>query len=248
MRYFIELSFKGTRYHGWQSQPNAISVQMHIEKALSILAHKQVNITGAGRTDSGVHARGFVAHFDWEVPIAHKKDFLYKLNALVPEDIAIHDVYEVVGDAHARFSAISRSYKYTITSKKDPFMLDFSWYMSSHLDLTLMNKACEVLKSYDDFTSFSKLHSDVKNNRCIIISASWLSDNDHMIFEITANRFLRNMVRSIVGTMVDIGKHKLDIPAFKSIIEGKNRSLAGFSVPPQGLTLYDVQYPDNIRL
>lgn len=248
MRYFIELSFKGTRYHGWQSQPNAISVQTHIEKALSILAHNQISITGAGRTDSGVHARGFVAHFDLEDSISNKKDFLYKMNALIPEDIAIHDVYEVMGDAHARFSAISRSYKYTITSKKDPFMLDFSWYISSQLDLKLMNEACEVLKSYDDFTSFSKLHSDVKNNRCLIRSASWQSDNDHVMFDITANRFLRNMVRSIVGTMVDIGKHKLDIPAFKFIIEGKNRNLAGFSVPPQGLMLYDIKYPDNIRL
>lgn len=248
MRYFIELSFKGTQYHGWQSQPNAITIQKCIEKALSVILHQSVSVTGAGRTDTGVHARNYIAHFDIEAPIIEMKDLIYKMNALIPTDISIHDIFEVLPDAHARFSALSRSYRYVITMRKDPFLIDFSWYLPVQLNLPLMNLACEVLKEHDDFTSFSKLHTDVKNNRCIISSASWTQYQHQLTFEITANRFLRNMVRSVVGTMIDVGKQKINLDTFRSIIEGKNRRLAGLSVPPQGLVLYDIQYPANLKL
>ncbi len=248
MRYFIELSFKGTHYHGWQSQPNAITIQKCVEKALSIISHSHISVTGAGRTDTGVHARNYMAHFDIDAPIVDVKNFIYKMNALVPADISIHDIFEVLPDAHARFSALSRSYRYVITMRKDPFLIDFSWYLPMQLNLPLMNTACEVLKEYDDFTSFSKLHTDVKNNRCLITSATWTLHQYQLIFDITANRFLRNMVRSVVGTMIEVGKQKINIAAFRSIIEGKNRSLAGLSVPPQGLELYDIQYPANLKL
>jgi tRNA pseudouridine38-40 synthase len=248
-RYFIEMSFKGTNYHGWQNQPNAITVQAEIEKALATLTREDIKTTGAGRTDTGVHAQFFVAHFDTTSHLLdNKSDYLYKINALLPQDIAIYNIYPVKPDAHARYSAISRTYKYTIRQVKDPFGLDFSWYYSGTLNIAAMNKAANKLMDYSDFTSFSKLHSDVKTNNCQILEAIWSTDGDHLIFTIRSNRFLRNMVRSIVGTMIDIGRGKLNMDDLTRILDGRNRNLAGFSAPAQGLAHVHVQYPEDIEI
>jgi tRNA pseudouridine38-40 synthase len=190
-----------------------------------------------------------VAHFDTLSPLPENtRDFIYKMNAVLPGDIAIVNVCAVMPDDHARYSAISRTYQYTICRVKDPFTPELSWYYSLPLDMEAMNQAALLLKGYTDFTSFSKLHSDVKNNHCGILDATWSEEGTFMIFTIRANRFLRNMVRSIVGTMTDIGRGKLDMPGFKAVIEGKNRNLAGFSVPPQGLSLFEITYPAHIKL
>jgi len=247
MRYFIDLSFKGTLYHGWQNQPNALSVQECVEKALSVLLHTAIKVTGAGRTDAGVHARSYTAHFDTDLPIENTLNFAYQMNALLPRDISFHAIYQVMPEAHARFSAVSRTYEYTICNVKDPFFTEFSWYYPMALNTGTMNAACEILKGYNDFTSFSKLHSDVKNNICSIHEAYWKEQKTTLIFTIKANRFLRNMVRSIVGTMIDAGRGKITLNDFRTIIEDKNRNLAGLSVPAQGLVLTDIQYPDEIK-
>lgn len=245
-RYFIQLSFRGTTFHGWQSQPNATSVQKQIEQALQTLLRENTVITGAGRTDTGVHARLFVAHFDTANPLpANAKYFIYKMNALLPGEIAIQDIYPVKPDAHARYSAISRTYKYNINQLKDPLVTEYSWHYASPLDVASMNQAALRLLEYTDFTSFSKLHTDVSNNICTISKAEWTRESGQLIFTITANRFLRNMVRAIVGTMIEIGRGKITIEGFCSIIEGRNRNLAGFSVPAKGLMLYHIQYDDN---
>jgi tRNA pseudouridine38-40 synthase len=248
-RYFIEITFKGTNYHGWQLQPNATSVQAEIEKALKTLTRTDISATGAGRTDTGVHARFFTAHFETDSHLPENSDdFLYKMNALLPQDIAIQDIYPVKPEAHARYSAISRTYKYTISRVKNPFCSETSWYYSVPVDIAAMNEAAVKLIAYTDFTSFCKLHSDVKNNNCHIYEALWTIDKDQLDFVIRGNRFLRNMVRSIVGTMIDIGRGKLDLDDFISIIEGRNRSLAGFSAPAEGLALIHIQYPDNLKI
>jgi tRNA pseudouridine38-40 synthase len=248
-RYFIEISFKGTNYHGWQNQPNARSVQSEIERTLSTLVRTPIKITGAGRTDTGVHALFFVAHFDTDSHLpTYKNDFLYKINALLPQDIAIHDIYPVKPDAHARYSAISRTYKYTISRVKNPFGVELSWYYTYPVDVTLMNMAAGELIKYADFTSFSKLHSDVNNNICNLFEAHWLASGNQLVFTIRGNRFLRNMVRAIVGTMIDLGRGKFNIGDFTQIIESRNRNMAGFSVPAHGLALVHVQYPEDIKL
>jgi tRNA pseudouridine38-40 synthase len=248
-RYFIEITFKGTNYHGWQLQPNATSVQAEIEKALKTLTRTDISATGSGRTDTGVHARFFIAHFETDSHLPENSDdFLYKMNALLPQDIAIQDIYPVKPEAHARYSAISRTYKYTISRVKNPFCSETSWYYSVPVDIAAMNEAAVKLIAYTDFTSFCKLHSDVKNNNCHIYEALWTIDKDQLDFVIRGNRFLRNMVRSIVGTMIDIGRGKLDLDDFISIIEGRNRSLAGFSAPAEGLALIHIQYPDNLKI
>jgi tRNA pseudouridine38-40 synthase len=247
-RYFIEISFKGTHYHGWQLQPNALSVQAEIEKALVTLTREAIKTTGAGRTDTGVHARFFVAHFDTTFQLPDSiSDYLYKINALLPKDIAVHNIYPVKPDAHARYSAISRTYKYTISRVKDPFNLELSWYYACPLNIPLMNKAACMLLDYADFTSFSKLHSDAGTYNCQLVEALWSADGDQLIFTIRSNRFLRNMVRSIVGTMIDLGRGKLNLEDITRIVEGKNRCLAGFSAPAQGLALVHVEYPGDIR-
>ena len=248
-RFFMELSFKGTNYHGWQSQPNASSVQSEIEKAMQTILHEDIKTTGAGRTDTGVHARFYVAHFDTDHILPLKRnDFLYKMNAVLPPEIAVSNVYPVKPESHARFSAISRTYNYYISKVKDPFLPEFSWYYSLPLDIAIMNEASAILLEYDDFTSFSKLHSDVNNNLCKVFEAGWSRNENQLIFTIRANRFLRNMMRSIVGTMIDIGKGKTSLEAFRMIIEGKDRSLAGFSVPSQGLILAHIVYTNDIIL
>jgi tRNA pseudouridine38-40 synthase len=246
-RYFIEISFKGTNYHGWQVQPNASSVQAEIEKVLSILTRDAIEITGAGRTDTGVHARFYVAHFDLDAELLKDmQNFIYQMNALLPHDIAIQNIQQVKPEAHARYSAISRTYLYTISKLKTPFDMEFSWHYSVPLDVALMNEAAEMIMKHTDFTSFCKLHSGVKTNICHIYEALWTETPEQITFIIRGNRFLRNMVRALVGTMIDLGRNKLKIEDFSRILEGKNRNLAGFSAPAHGLALIHIQYPANI--
>lgn len=242
MRYFLRLSYNGAEFHGWQVQPNAISVQSTIENALRLIMRRPISIVGAGRTDTGVNARLMYAHFDYEYNIADKKKLINSLNRLVGKNIAIYDIIEVADDAHARFDAISRTYKYFVTHEKSPFYYPFSWYCPHKLDYDLMNQACKILKQYVDFTSFSKLHTDVKTNNCRIDEAYWQKENDMMVFTIKADRFLRNMVRAIVGTLIDVGRGKITLENFERIILEKNRCSAGTSMPPQALFLWNVEY------
>ena len=245
-RYFIDLSYKGTSYHGWQIQPNAISIQEVLTKAFSTILREEIDITGAGRTDTGVHALNYIAHFDSLNPdLNNNESFVYKINSFLPRDIVIHSIHKVDNNAHARFDATSRTYKYYIHQKKDPFLQDTSYYYIHKLDVDLMNKAAKILFDYTDFTSFSKLHTDVKTNNCKILEAKWEKDDHKFVFNITADRFLRNMVRAIVGTLLDIGRKKIDLEEFKNIIQQKNRSNAGVSAPAHGLFLIDIKYPEN---
>ncbi len=247
MRYFIELSYNGKPYHGWQIQPNAITVQEELEKALSLLLRQNIKIKGAGRTDTGVHALQMFAHFDIDKPVETAK-LVNKLNAFLPQDIAIRQIRQVTADAHARFDALSRSYKYYIHRYKQPFLYDRSWYFTKDLDVKLMNKAANILLLYDDFKSFSKTHTDVKTYICRIDEARWDVTDNQLVFSITADRFLRNMVRAIVGTLVDVGLHKISEADFVKIIEAGDRQQAGFSVPAHALFLTQITYPDNIFL
>lgn len=247
MRYFIELAYYGGNYHGWQNQPNAISVQSKLELALSTLLGDEISIVGAGRTDTGVHAKHMVAHFDTESNFKTSK-LIYKLNSFLPSDIAIYDIYKVKPDAHARFDAISRTYQYKIATYKNPFLSGLAHEFYLPLDVKLMNEACKLLSTYNDFQCFSKTHTDVKTYYCKIIKAVWIeTDNHQLIFEITADRFLRNMVRAIVGTMINIGQEKLTIEDLHSIIKSKDRANAGFSAPACGLYLTEVTYPETIK-
>ena len=245
MRYFAELSYKGTNYHGWQIQPNAKTVQETIENNLYKLLRTKINIIGCGRTDTGVHSSFFVMHFDYEKTI-DEKQLTYKLNKVLPHDIAIHKIYEVNQDAHARFDAISRTYQYFIQTEKNPFNKEFSYYYTQALDLDLMNEAANKLFNYTDFTSFSKLHTDVFTNNCKIMNVKWEKTNNQLIFTIKADRFLRNMVRAIVGTLIEVGKKKISIKEFCEIIESKNRCKAGTSVPGEALFLSHIEYPKKI--
>ncbi len=247
MRYFLELSYNGTPYHGWQVQPNAISVQEVIEKALSTLLRIRVQIVGAGRTDTGVHAKQIMAHFDVEKELEtyHLK---YKLNSILPPQIAIHDVYKVDNDAHARFDATSRAYEYHITLHKDPFALKAAYYMKrSSLNVDAMNEAAKLLLNYTNFKCFSKSKTDVKTYNCTITKAYWKQEGGRLVFTIEANRFLRNMVRAIVGTLIEIGEEKIPIDNIHDIIESQDRGKAGYSVPAHGLYLIKVGYPQSIR-
>jgi tRNA pseudouridine38-40 synthase len=248
-RFFVTLSYNGLNYVGWQIQPNGASVQQTVQDALSVILRESVAITGAGRTDAGVHARGMVAHFDWEGDAFSPVDLVHKLNNLLPKEISVSHIRPVKPDAHARFSALSRTYSYHITTQKDPFLYGLTCRIHSEPDLQLMNALCDVLKEYRDFTSFSKLHTDVKTNLCRIESARWEQKEDHMYtFTITADRFLRNMVRAIVGTLLEAGRGRLDERGFRRIIEAKNRSVAGDSAPGHALFLEEVAYPDDIWL
>ena len=242
MRYFIKLAYKGTNYFGWQYQPDAISVQETLNKALSTLLKTNIDILGAGRTDSGVHAKEMFAHFDYETEIDTQK-IVYKLNSFLPKDIAIFDLIKVHDDAHARFDATKRTYEYHIHTKKNAFESDDSWYYSLPLDVEKMNEACKILFEYTDFECFSKTHTDVNTFNCKIFEANWKQNEDKLVFTIAADRFLRNMVRAIVGTMINIGLGKVSLNDFRKIIESKNRSKAGFSVPAHGLYLTKIEYP-----
>ncbi|MCM4154779.1 tRNA pseudouridine(38-40) synthase TruA [Gramella sp. AN32] len=245
MRYFIELSYFGKAYHGWQNQPNAISVQQMIEESLSKVLRNKIEITGAGRTDAGVHAKQMFAHFDFTEKL-DEEILVYKLNSMLPKDIAIANIFEVTEDAHARFDAVSRSYAYQIIQKKSAFEFGNSWFVNQELDIEKMNEASDVLLNYKDFKSFSKTRTDVKTFDCDITEAKWISEEDHLIFTISADRFLRNMVRAIVGTLVEIGQNKYPVAHMKEVIESKDRSIAGASVPAHGLYLTGITYPDSI--
>lgn len=248
MRYFIRLSYNGAAFHGWQSQPNAISVQQCIEEALATILRHPTPITGAGRTDTSVHAREMYAHFDTDTEIADKRAFLNGLNRLCGHDIALLDLISVHSDAHARFDATSRTYKYFVTFEKSPFLSPLSWHSPSALDVEAMNEAARILLDTEDFTSFAKLHSDARTNICDVTHAEWSEWHNSygtpgIVFTITADRFLRNMVRAVVGTLVDVGRRKLSLEGFREIIQKKNRCSAGTSMPPQALFLWRVEYP-----
>ena len=242
MRYFIYFSYDGTNYHGWQIQPNANSVQEELQKALTTLLRKDVEVVGAGRTDTGVHARFMAAHFDYDTQVdCHQ--LKYKLNRLLPRDIAVTKIEHVADDMHARFSAVSRTYRYYVTTSKDPFNRNYSWQTHFELDFALMNEAAALLRDYDDFGAFCKSHSDVKTTLCDVMYAKWhQTSDDSWYFEITANRFLRNMVRAVVGTLVEVGRHRMTIDDFRKVIEGKKRTEAGESMPGHALFLERVEY------
>ncbi|MCR5678860.1 MAG: tRNA pseudouridine(38-40) synthase TruA [Prevotella sp.] len=243
MRYFITLSYDGTRFHGWQVQPNGTTVQEELQHALSLLLRCDIQVTGAGRTDAGVHASKMVAHFDSPEAV-DPRQLTYKLNRLLPQDIAIQHIEPVADDAHARFSATSRTYYYYIHTSKAPFLRHYSCHYHQPLDFAAMNQAAALLLHYDDFGAFCKSHADVKTTLCHVTKAQWTQlTPDSWRFEITANRFLRNMVRAIVGTLVDVGRHRLTIDQFQHVIEGKRRTDAGESMPANALFLTDITYP-----
>lgn len=242
MRYFITLSFDGTAYHGWQIQPHSVSVQEELQKALSILLRMPVEVVGAGRTDTGVHARKMVSHFDINAELDCQQ-LVYKLNKLLPRDIAVQHVEQVSDDMHARFSAKSRTYHYYVHLGKNPFLRSYSWQLYGNPDFELMNKAALVLMEYMDFTSFSKVNTDTKTNDCTITEAHWDRVGEgQWRFTITANRFLRNMVRAIVGTLMEVGRGRMTIEQLRQVIEAKDRCRAGDSVPGNALFLVDVKY------
>lgn len=246
-RFFIYLAYNGGNYCGWQIQPNGISVQEAIERSLAILLRVPTPIVGAGRTDAGVHARLMVAHFDSEQENLDLDLLAKKLNSLLPRDISIYKIVEVKKDAHARFDATSRLYRYYITTSKDPFMHHLKYKVHGELNIESMNRCANLLFDYEDFTSFSKLHTDVKTNNCEIMLAQWerISVTDY-VFTIKANRFLRNMVRSIVGTLLEVGRNKLDESDMRRIIEAKDRGQAGSSVPGHALFLEEIEYTNEI--
>jgi tRNA pseudouridine38-40 synthase len=246
-RYFIFISYKGTSYHGWQIQPNSITVQKILDDALSVILRENITTTGAGRTDTGVHAMIFCAHFDSISPdLISIGNVVYRLNRYLPKDISVSSIIKVIPEANARFSAISRTYKYFISRIKDPFFDNSSWFLHGSLNAETMNEACQVLLKHSDFTSFSKLDSGAKTNFCKIYYAAWEETENRLVFTIKADRFLRNMVRAIVGTMVDLGFNKLTVKEFDNIILAKDRCRAGKSAPAKGLFLTDIQYPEEI--
>ncbi len=248
-RYFIFISYKGTSYHGWQLQPNSVTVQKILDEALCVILNEKISTIGAGRTDAGVHALLFCAHFDSISPdLLTTGNIIFRLNQFLPADISVNSLKKVVPDSNARYSAISRTYKYYISRIKDPFFDSSSWYVHGMMDITSMNEACQILFKYSDFTSFSRLHSGAKSNICKIYGAAWEETENRLVFTIKADRFLRNMVRAIVGTMVDIGFKKLDLQEFENIIQANDRCKAGKSAPAKGLFLADIEYPEEIYI
>ncbi|GAB3651819.1 tRNA pseudouridine(38-40) synthase TruA [Echinicola sediminis] len=244
-RYFLELAYKGTHYHGWQLQPNARTVQEEINKALATILREKVETMGSGRTDTGVHGKQQFLHFDVEGAL-ERKNFLKKVNAVLPKDISIYDLKEVNPEAHARFDAVWRSYEYYISLRKNPFEEELSWHCFYRLDVERMNEAAALLLRHRDFECFSKVKTEVNHFECEIKTAFWEQKEHHLIFHITANRFLRGMVRAIVGTLVEVGTGKLGVEEFQSILESKNRGNAGAAAPPRGLYLSEVSYPIEI--
>lgn len=243
MRYFIHLAYDGTRYHGWQIQPNGISVEGEIEQRLSTLLRHSVDIVGAGRTDAGVHARHMVAHFDIEEECDNEQ-LCYRLNRMMPPDICIYKIERVADDMHARFSATLRTYHYYISTKRNPFTRQYTWLCHYNLDFELMNQAAKMLMEYKDFASFCKSHTDVKTTLCNVTEARWIKGDKEgeYFFRIKANRFLRNMVRAVVGTLVEVGRHRLSPDDFRNVIEGKKRTMAGESMPANALFLEKIEY------
>lgn len=247
MRYFMRLAYNGANFHGWQTQPNATTVQETIEHAMSTVLRKPISITGAGRTDAGVNAAMMIAHFDCDSMPEDTAPLVRSLNSLLGKNIAIYTIFKVDDDAHARFDATSRTYKYFAHTVKSPFIYPLSWQCNPKLDFDKMNEAAKVLLQYTDFTSFSKLHTDVATNNCRITHAQWEPEGKQMVFTITADRFLRNMVRAIVGTLVDVGMGKITKSDFCRIIEQKDRCCAGTSMPGHALFLWDITYPFEIK-
>ena len=246
-RYFIFISFKGTYYHGWQIQPNSVTVQKILDEALCVVLNEKISTIGAGRTDTGVHASFFCAHFDSISPdLLTLGNLIFRLNQYLPVDISVNSIKKVFPDANARYSAVSRTYKYYISRIKDPFLDSSSWYLYGKIEVIEMNKACRIIFNHLDFTSFSRLHSGTKSNICKIYDAGWKESDNRLIFTIKADRFLRNMVRAIVGTMVEIGSGKMDLKEFEEIILAKDRCKAGKSAPAKGLFLVDIEYPEEI--
>lgn len=241
MRYFIELAYKGTNYHGWQIQPDADSVQETLNKALSTLLKSTIDLVGAGRTDTGVHAKQMFAHFDFDNEI-DSKQLVHKLNSFLPKDIVIFDITKVADASHARFDATKRTYEYHIHIMKDAFENDSSFQYQIPLNIDKMNEACQILFEHNNFECFSKVNTDVHTFNCVIFEANWKQEANKIVFTISADRFLRNMVRAIVGTMINIGTGKINLSDFEKIIESKDRSQAGFSVPAHGLYLTKIEY------
>jgi tRNA pseudouridine38-40 synthase len=247
-RYFLELAYNGTDFHGWQMQDNALSVQQEISEKLRTILQAEIPVTGCGRTDAGVHASQFFAHFDTDKLTMDTGLFVHKLNTMLPESIAIYNIQQVQNDAHARFDAIKRSYQYFISTRKNPFNSDRSYQFNVALDINAMNKACELLLGEKDFGCFCKANADNHTDICTVHHANW-EQNEHMItFNVTANRFLRNMVRAIVGTLLDVGQGRTTLEEFEVILASKDRSEAGRSVPAHGLFLSRVEYPINTFL
>lgn len=245
MRYFIQFAYFGKAYHGWQNQPNAITVQQVLEEGLSMLLRSKVAVVGAGRTDAGVHAKDMFAHFDFK-EIESPTDLAHRLNNYLPADVAIKSIVKVSDDAHARFDALERTYEYWIVQEKNPFYIETAHYIWTSLDVEAMNKAASILMEYEDFECFSKSHTDVKTYLCKLKNAVWEQKEDTLVFTITADRFLRNMVRAIVGTLLEVGLKKIAPEAIREIIKSKDRSRAGVSVPAKGLYLTKVLYPEKI--
>lgn len=245
-RYFIELAFNGTNFHGWQIQPGAVTVQETLNHSIGILVRQPVNLVGCGRTDSGVHASHFVAHVDVQEEIADCHQLAGRLNRFIGNSIRIDRIIRVDPDSHARFHALSRTYHYLISPNKTAFMNDFSWNLSIPLDVEAMNAVCGLFTGRHDFTSFSKLHTDVKTNWCEVYEAGWTEESGLLVFRIRSNRFLRNMVRAMVGTLVEVGKGRLDYSGVKGILDAQDRSKAGMSVPAKGLFLTRVEYAPEI--
>jgi len=247
-RYFIQLSYNGTAYHGWQVQENTPdTVQQVINETLSKILNEPIAVTGCGRTDTGVHAKDFYAHFDCtkEGLEANAEKWMHKFNAVLPHDIAISSVLAVHAQASSRFDAVRRTYQYIMINKKDPFMIDGAYYLFGNMDLVKMNEAAKKLFDYTDFSCFSKSNTQTFTNNCKVTQAEWKEVEGRLVFTISADRFLRNMVRAIVGTLLEVGTGKLSVDGFKEVIESKNRSNAGFSVPACGLYLTKVEYPQN---
>lgn len=267
MRFFIYLAYNGANYHGWQNQPNAISVQEEIERALSTILRQPVAITGAGRTDAGVHARLMVAHFDYSLPLPETAEWsadearlwgaqlTFKMNGFLPEAISIYKIVPVRADAHARFDATSRRYEYWVTTVKNPYAANLLTFTHFQLDYPLMNQAAALLLEETDFASFCKAHTDVKTTLCDVRKAYWeqrpcpfLPDVQCWVFTIEADRFLRNMVRAVVGTLYQVGRGLMTPAEMREVVRSKNRCAAGMSMPAEGLYLVDITYPESLFL
>lgn len=257
MRYFLRLAYNGSPFHGWQRQPDAMSVQQRIEEVLSLILRSNIEVTGAGRTDTGVNASEMFAHFDVENPVKDTSRFLHSINSLLAPSIVVFELLPVKTNAHARFDALTRTYHYYVCHLRSPFYREFEWFCPSPLDYEKMNEAAKLLIGTQDFTSFSKLHTDVKNNICTVSEASWqpftviAAQPDHtqrFYFRITANRFLRNMVRAVVGTLVEVGRGKMSLREFSEVINKKDRGAAGDSMPGNALFLHKITYPKEIFL
>lgn len=242
MRYFITFSYQGSSYHGWQRQPDASSVQQTLEEAMQLFLKEDVSLVGAGRTDTGVHAKVMVAHFDTQQSF-EIEELIYRLNAYLDESIAILSIVEVKADAHARFDATSRSYEYWVVQQKNPFLAQAAYYITHPLDVNRMNEAAALMLEHKDFECFSKSNTDVHTYLCDVTRAEWVFEGERLVFHVSANRFLRNMVRAIVGTLLEVGKGKMSIDEFKAVLDSKDRRNAGPSVPAKGLYLTTIQYP-----